>query len=70
MSSRFHTVADAMTVTPLTLLESTGIAEAIECMSQTGVRRALVVNDAGNLSGMVSMDDLLRTQPNLTEIPK
>ena len=53
------TVEDVMTVTPLTLPEQSGVAEAIECMSQMGVRRVLVVNDAGSLSGIVSLDDLL-----------
>jgi CBS domain-containing protein len=53
------TVGDVMTVKPLTLPENTGVAETIECMSQMGVRRALVVNDVGNLSGIVSIDDLL-----------
>lgn len=53
------TVGDVMTVKPLTLTEHSGVAEAIECMSQIGVRRALIVNDAGNLSGIVSIDDLL-----------
>jgi len=52
-------VADVMTVKPLTLLDSSGIAEAIDCMSQIGVRRLLVENDAGDLSGIVSIDDLL-----------
>ncbi len=50
---------DVMAVTPLMLLENTGVDEAIACMSQMGVRRALVVNDTGGLCGIVSMDDLL-----------
>jgi CBS domain-containing protein len=53
------TVADVMTVNPLTLPESTDVAEAIECMSQMGVRRVLVVNGTGDLSGIASIDDLL-----------
>jgi CBS domain-containing protein len=53
------TVGDVMTVEPLMLPENSGVAEAIECMSQIGVRRVLIVNDAGNLSGIVSIDDLL-----------
>ena len=73
------TVADVMTAKPLTLAEDLDIAEAIECMSQMGVRRALVENQAGKLCGIVSIDDLLpiladelgvlakllRTHPNL-----
>jgi CBS domain-containing protein len=53
------TVGDVMTAHPLTLPEETGVAEAMDCMSQVGVRRVLVVNDVGNLSGIVSIDDLL-----------
>ncbi len=52
-------VADVMTAKPLTLPEKSGVAEAIECMTQTGVRRVLVVDDSGNLSGIASIDDLL-----------
>ncbi len=52
-------VADVMTVKPLTLPEHTGVAEAIEAMTQMGVRRVVVVNEAGNLTGIVSIDDLL-----------
>jgi CBS domain-containing protein len=68
LGTRAVRVADVMTVTPLTLLEETGVAEAIECMSQMGARRALVVNDVGSLRGIVSIDDLLRTHPDSTEI--
>jgi CBS domain-containing protein len=53
------TVADVMTAKPVTLPEHTGVAEAIETLSQMGVRRALVVNDAGILTGIVSIEDLL-----------
>ena len=53
------TVGDVMTANPLTLAEKTGVAEAIDCMSQMGVRRVLVVNEAGSLRGIVSIDDLL-----------
>ena len=52
-------VGEVMTAQPLSLPEQTGVAEAIDCMSQSGVRRVLVVNDAGVLSGIVSIDDLL-----------
>jgi CBS domain-containing protein len=53
------TVADAMTTQPLTLSESSGIPEAIGQMSTRGVRRAPVVNESGDLVGIVSFDDLL-----------
>jgi len=53
------TVGDVMTADPLTLSETSGIAEAIGRMSDRGVRRAPVVNKAGNMVGVVSVDDLL-----------
>lgn len=53
------TVADVMTAKPVTLPEHTGVAEAIEAMSQVGVRRVLVVDEIGSLTGIVSVDDLL-----------
>ena len=52
-------VADAMTPQPLSLLESCGVPEAIGEMSTRGVRRAPVVNESGDLVGIVSFDDLL-----------
>ena len=52
-------VGDVMTSDPLTLSETSGIAEAIGRMSSRAVRRAPVVNEAGNLVGVVSVDDLL-----------
>jgi len=52
-------VEDAMSSDVLTLKEACGIAEGVAAMSEQGVRRAPVVDDAGNLVGIVSMDDLL-----------
>ncbi len=52
-------VSDVMTPKPLTLVESTGVPEAVEQMSARNVRRAPVINDAGELVGIVSLDDLL-----------
>lgn len=56
---RHLTVADAMTVEPLALLETCGFHEAIGQMSARGVRRAPVVSESGDLVGIVSFDDLL-----------
>jgi len=53
------TVADVMTPHPMTVQESSGIAEAIKFLSMRAVRRAPVINHAGALVGIVSMDDLL-----------
>jgi CBS domain containing-hemolysin-like protein len=48
-----------MTSAPLTVSEASGISEAIERMQVPRVRRAPVVNDSGDLVGIVSLDDLL-----------
>lgn len=53
------TLGEVMTSAPLTVTEATGIPEAIERMRARGVRRAPVVNDSGDLVGIVSLDDLL-----------
>ena len=53
------TLRDVMTSPALTVCETSGIAEAIERMRGRGVRRAPVVNDSGDLVGIVSLDDLL-----------
>lgn len=52
-------VGDAMSGEPTTVPESAGVAETIARMSDRGVRRAPVVNEEGNLVGIVSLDDLL-----------
>jgi CBS domain-containing protein len=53
------TVQDVMTTDPLTLGESSGLAEGISRMKTRGVRRAPVVAETGDLVGIVSLDDLL-----------
>lgn len=52
-------VEDAMTSDIVTLKENWGIAEGLAAMTNRGVRRAPVVNQAGELVGIVSIDDLL-----------
>jgi CBS domain-containing protein len=52
-------VVDVMTPEPLTLSESSGLAESISAMKEKGVRRAPVVDSAGDVTGLVSIDDLL-----------
>lgn len=53
------TVGDVMTPNPLTLTINVGVNEAIETLQALGVRRAPVVDGAGNLVGIITMDDLL-----------
>jgi len=52
-------VEDAMTSDIVTLPETCGIAEGLAAMTNRGVRRAPVVDQAGNLVGIVTIDDLL-----------
>lgn len=53
------TLREVMTSAPLTVSETSGVAEAIERMQARRVRRVPVVNDSGDLVGIVSLDDLL-----------
>jgi CBS domain-containing protein len=53
------TLGDVMTSALLTVSETSGVAQAIERMQARRVRRAPVVNDSGDLVGIVSLDDLL-----------
>ena len=52
-------VGDVMTRDPLTVTADAGLTDAIGAMSQRAVRRAPVVDDAGALVGIVTLDDLL-----------
>ncbi len=53
------TVDDVMTSNVFTLAETCGLAEGVGRMSEHGIRRAPVIDQAGNLVGIVSVDDLL-----------
>ena len=53
------TVGDVMTPDPLVITANADVAEAIESLRDRGVRRAPVVDGAGNLVGVISLDDLL-----------
>lgn len=52
-------VGDAMTTHPTFVAETASLADAIRRMSEAGVRRMPVVNEAGDLVGILSLDDLL-----------
>jgi CBS domain-containing protein len=54
------TVGDIALEPMVTARESEGLLEAMEIMRQKGVRRLPVVNAAGYLVGIVSIDDLLQ----------
>jgi CBS domain-containing protein len=53
------TVGDVMTRDPVTLPETCGVAEAVERFGARGIRRAPVINAAGDLVGIVTLDDLI-----------
>ena len=53
------TVGDIMPRNLATVKESTGVFETIQHMRVRGVRRMPVVDESGNLVGVVTLDDLL-----------
>ena len=52
-------VAEAMTSHLTVITEIASLSEAIRRMSEAGVRRAPVVSEAGELVGIITLDDLL-----------
>ena len=56
----FITVGDAMSEDLLTAREDTGLNEALKLMQERGVRRLPVVDAAGALVGIVTVDDVVR----------
>jgi CBS domain-containing protein len=53
------TAEEIMADTPTTVRGDDGILEATETMYEKGVRRLPVVDEAGKLAGIVTLDDLL-----------
>lgn len=53
------TVGDIMLKKLAMVKESMGILEAVSLMSGKGIRRLPVVDDSGNLLGIVTLDDVL-----------
>jgi len=51
---------EVMTRDVITFQDSMGIYEAIRKMTDEGIRRMPVVDDAGKLIGIVTMDDIVR----------
>lgn len=53
------TVSDIMAPDLVTIKENAGLFEAVQYMHVKGVRRLPVVDDAGGLIGILTLDDLL-----------
>lgn len=53
-------VRERMTTRLITVLETSSIIEAIKKFYQTGVGRLLVVNDQGNLTGILTANDITK----------
>lgn len=55
-----ESVAEVMTERPITVSPETPVTEAFDRMEEHGIATCPVVNEAGELSGMLSRVDLLR----------
>jgi CBS domain-containing protein len=53
------TVGDVMTAKPITVTQNDDVTQTLQRLASARVRRAPVVNDAGDLVGILSLDDLL-----------
>ena len=53
------TVAAAMTPDPVTVTTGHDLDDCLERMAEAAVRRAVITNDAGDLLGVVALDDIL-----------
>jgi CBS domain-containing protein len=57
-------VRDVMTAEPLLLHGDLEVFEALDALDAHQVRRAPVVDESGNLAGMISLDDLVPVVAN------
>jgi len=57
-------VKDRMSKPPITVLESTGVDEALRLMHEENIRRLPVVDKHGKMTGIVSELDLLKVSPS------
>jgi len=53
------TIGDCMSAPPVTLSASAGLSEASKLMRKHGVRRLPIVDDSGQLVGIITGDDLV-----------
>lgn len=59
LDCKVMTVGDIMVNNLVSINQSSGIFDAIQTMSAKGIRRLPVVDDAGDLVGIIALDDLL-----------
>lgn len=52
-------VSDVMTTDPITISDNSTHFEALQTMSDEGIRRLPIVDDGGALQGIVTLDDLV-----------
>lgn len=52
-------VGDVMTFPVITISQDEGVFRTTEHMKEQGLRRLVVIDDVGRVTGIVSMDDLL-----------
>jgi predicted transcriptional regulator len=66
---RHNHVGDVMSYQLVTVNKETNMLDAVKLMRVKGVRRLLVVNEPGELPGILSVDDLLElVAEQLTDI--
>ena len=71
LDAKTITVGDIMAAELVTVRENEGLLETMEIMRYRGVRRIPVVDDAGQLIGIASTDDLLEVlAEEMTELAK
>lgn len=71
LDARTITVGDIMAPELVTVRETEGLLETMEIMRYRGVRRIPVVDSAGQLIGIASIDDLLEVlAEEMTELAK
>jgi CBS domain-containing protein len=61
-------VDDVMTQSPITVNQEASLEKALQLMSDAGVRRLPVVDDAGGLKGVLAMDDIIAWLGEITEM--
>jgi len=62
------TVADIMTTDVLTGKDDEGLATLLTRMRKAGIHRVPIVNGAGMVQGIVSVDDIIRYLAGLTDL--